>query len=287
MGCCASAPKAAEFLTDEQPAPPNGYLHDGMPAEGLTVPVWSNKHTDMYHKGTRGAIENDTITYAYSGDDKNTPETIKICLGNEGDTRDGQPETLPIAASGAQIATLSMPPHMAFGIAAVLRDSKGGVIAVVATAQKERPSGSNSTTINIWGTKPIPGAAPANVGGITGLYLWGKAERTGGSLWGSNIFTISRAASGGAMSVFAKGSPINGLQYWQYKFETPGGQGLMLATFTPGTKSRRSFEKVFDIQCAKGVDAAFAICMMAAMQLGKDELIFEACNAGIGESGDR
>ena len=283
MGCCASAPKAAEFLTDEQPAPPNGYLHDGMPAEGLTVPVWSNKHDDMYHKGTRGAIENDTVTYAY-GDGW---VTIKTCLGNEGDTSDGQPETLPIAVSGAQIATLSMPPHMAFGIAAVLRDSKGGVIAVVATAQKERPSGSNSTTINIWGTKSIPGAAPANVGGITGLYLWGKAERKGGSasLWGSNIFTISRAASGGAMSVFAKGSPINGFQYWQYKFETPGGQGLMLATFTPGTK--RTLEKVFDIQCAKGVDAAFAICMMAAMQLGKDELIVEARNAGgPGSGGD-
>ena len=57
---------------------------------------------------------------------------------------------------------------------------------------------------------------------------------------------------------------------------------LMLATFTPGTKS--TLEKVFDIQCAKGVDAAFAICMMAAMQLGKDELIVEARQAGSNSS---
>ena len=41
----------------------------------------------------------------------------------------------------------------------------------------------------------------------------------------------------------------------------------MLATFVSGSN-----KKTFKINCAKGVDVAFAICMMAAMQVGHDEL---------------
>ena len=69
------------------------------------------------------------------------------------------------------------------------------------------------------------------------------------------------------MCVFATGSPIRGWA-WQYKFTSAADkQGLMLATFVSGSN-----KKTFKINCAKGVDVAFAICMMAAMQVGHDEL---------------
>ena len=231
-------------------------------------------------------------------------------VGNNGT---GPPETLAITAGGANIAMLSMPPHMAFGIAAVLRDAAGQVIAIIATAETQRPSGwSKQHTVQIWGTKPIAGKSAVTVGGVP-CYLWGSAE--GKRL--SNHWTFFKASEGGSSTVYAKGSPING-SAWQYKFETaggdgpPAGQGLMLASarhgmleppsepgafataplvcalaqrsemltpsphvistaacaaFTPGSN-----KKQFDIQCAEGVDTAFALCMMAAMQLGKDEL---------------
>jgi hypothetical protein len=149
---------------------------------------------------------------------------------------------------------------MSFGIASVLRDSAGQVIALIATAQKERPSGFSTSSVNVWGIKPIAGQTPATVGGVT-CYLWARAERKSFS----NTFNIYDAAN----QPIAKGVPISG---WarQYKIMTPGGKGLMLATFTAGSN-----KKSFDIQCAKNVDPTLAICMMAAMQVGHDELRVE------------
>jgi hypothetical protein len=193
MGCSGSVPKAEAFLTNEQPAPPNGYLHDGVPTEDLTIQAWSNFDPgNRYHaqSGALGALQTIGLAMEQHGDNSSsyTGSTLEDAVGSGGV---GSPETLTIAASGAQIATLSMPPHMAFGIAAVLRDLKGGVIAIIATAQRERPSGFSPSSVNIWGTKPIPGQPPTDIGGIAG-YLWGKAER--GRM--SNTFTISRAISG-------------------------------------------------------------------------------------------
>ena len=42
MGCGASVPKAEVFLANDQPAPPNGYLLDTIPTEGVTMQAWSN-----------------------------------------------------------------------------------------------------------------------------------------------------------------------------------------------------------------------------------------------------
>ena len=70
----------------------------------------------------------------------------------------------------------------------------------------------------------------------------------------------------GANAVIAKGASIRGWAL-QYKLMTRADQGLMLATFAPGSN-----KKTFDIQCAKGVDPTLSICLMAAMQVGRDEI---------------
>ena len=61
MGCCGSKPPNPEvFLKDEQPAPANGYLHDSMPTEGLTMQAWSNFDPgNRYHSqsGALGALQ--------------------------------------------------------------------------------------------------------------------------------------------------------------------------------------------------------------------------------------
>ena len=66
MGCCGSKPPNPEvFLKDEQPAPANGYLHDSMPTEGLTMQAWSNFDPgNRYHSqsGALGALQ--TISVA-------------------------------------------------------------------------------------------------------------------------------------------------------------------------------------------------------------------------------
>lgn len=273
MGCGGSVPKAEEFLANEQPQPPNGYLYDGMPTEGLTMQAWSNFDPgNKYHghSGALGGLQMLSVAIDQHGDDSAsyTGSTLSDVVGNGGY---GAPETLPITASGTQVATIYMPPHMAFGIAAALKDSAGQVIAVIATAQSQRPSGISTSSINVWGTKPIAGQAPTAVGGIDG-FLWARAERKPMS----NDFTIYNASN----QQIAKGVPIRGFAR-QYKLMAPSGQGIMLATFTAGTS-----KKSFDINCAKGVDVSLAICMMAAMQLGHDELRVEPSRDGGGGGGD-
>ena len=88
----------------------------------------------------------------------------------------------------------------------------------------------------------------------------------------SNTFKFYDAAN----KHIATGAPIRGWA-WQYKFTAPNGDGLMLASFTPGSK-----KKSFDINVAKGVDPSLAICMMAAMQAGHDELQVDPSNGGGG-----
>ena len=145
----------------------------------------------------------------------------------------GEPEKLPISVGGATIATMTMPPHMAFGIAACLRDPAGQVIAIIATASTQRPSGWGASSVNVYGTKPIAGQAPVDVGGITG-YLWARSERKG--------FSNNSTIYDGANKVIAQGATIRGWAL-QYKLMNPAGQGIMLATFTPNSN-----KKTFDVQ---------------------------------------
>ena len=259
MGCCASRPpKADVYLAIDQPAPANGNLHE-MPTEGLTMQAWSNFDAGNRYTARSGVLGGlQTLSVAMA--DFDGPHTGSDLNDQVGPGGVGKPETLTITASGAQVATMVMPPHMSFGIVGCLRDPAGQTVAVIATQQTERPTGFSTSSVNVWGTKPIAGQAATAVGGING-YLWARAERKPMS----NDFTFYDAAG---QSV-AKGIPIGG---WarQYKFETLSGEGLMLATFTPGSDN-----KSFDIQVAKGVDASLAICMMAAMQIGADELHVE------------
>ena len=257
MGCGASAPKAEVYLANKQPAPANGYLHE-MPTDGLTMQAWSNFDPGPRWTAGSGALGALTTMSVAVDQFENGHLGGGSSMGDGvGHGGVGKAEALAITASGAQIGTMYMPPHMAFGIAGCLRDAAGQTIAVIATKQSQRPRGMSSSSVNVWGAKPIAGQAATAIGGIAG-YLWARAERKPFS----NTFTIYDAAD----QPIAKGIPIRG---WaeQYKFETMGGQGLMLATFTPGSN-----KKSFDIQVAKGVDVTLAICMMAAMQIGKDEL---------------
>ena len=196
-----------------------------------------------------------------------TGSTLSDAVGNEGV---GKPETLNITAGGQTIATMSMPRHMSFGVPCVLRDPAGQVIAMIATAQTKRPQGMSTSAMNIWGVKPIPGQAPANVAGVD-AYLWARAERRAFS----NAFTIYDASN----QHCATGVPIRG---WarQYKLTAPNGDGLMIASFTAGSNKTS-----FDINVAKGVDVSLAICMMAAMQAGHDELQVDPSSSG-GDGGD-
>lgn len=260
-------PAADTYLAMEQPVPPNGYLHAAMPTEGLTIQAWSNFDPgNKFHAGggILGGMEMLQVAVDEHGDNSAfyTGSTLSDVVGNGGV---GKPETLPITASGTQIATMTMPPHMAFGIAAGLYDAAGKVIAIIATAQTSRPTGNSKSSVNVWGATPIAGQTPTAIGGISG-YLWARAERKAFS----NTFTIYDAAN----QVVALGKTISGFAL-QYKIETPAGQGLMLATFTPGSN-----KKSFDIQCAKGVDVTLAICMMAAMQVGRDELKVDKSQGG-------
>lgn len=273
MGCGPSLPKADKFLANEQPAPAS-CLHDGMPTEGVTMQAWSNFDPgNRYHSGggALGALQTIQVAFREHVDEDQAWHNGSTLSDAVGDAGVGAPEHLAITAAGAQIATMSMPPHMAFGIAAVLRDSAGKVIALIATAQTTRPSGMSTSSVNVWGIKPIAGQAPTAVGGING-YLWARAERKPFS----NTFTIYNAAN----EPVAKGTPTRGFAS-QYKVESAGGQGLMLASFTAGSN-----KKSFDIQCAKGVDVALAICWMAALQVGRDELRVDASEGPGGGPGD-
>ena len=147
MGCGASAPAAATFLANEQPAPKNGYMVDGVPTEGVTMQAWSNFDAgNRYHaqSGLGGALQVASMFIAEAEQGSHFDgSTMEDAVGNAGV---GSPETLPITASGAQIGTMSMPPHMSFGIAGVLRDPAGQVIALIATASTQRPSGFSASS---------------------------------------------------------------------------------------------------------------------------------------------
>lgn len=258
MGCTGSVPKAETFLANEQPAPPNGYLHEGMPSEGLTMQAWSNFDAgNRYHRpgGAIGALTMASVAAEEHGEDSAayTGSTLSDVVGNEGV---GKPETLHITAGGPAF-TMSMPPHMSFGIPCVLRDPTGRAIAVIATAQTRRPRGSSTSSVNVWGVAPIAGRAPTKIAGVD-AYLWARAERRAFS----NAFAVYDASD----RHFATGTPIRG---WarQYKLAAPNGDGLMLATFAAGSN-----KKSFDIKAAPGVDVSLAICLMVAMQAGEDEL---------------
>lgn len=260
MGCGGSVPKADVFLANEQPPPSQGYLHDAMPSEGLTIPTWHFEPGKHYHSGggVFGGLQTLGVLFDQHVDDNHAfynGSTLEDVVGNGGT---GEAFALPITASGATVATMKMPPHMAFGIPVVLRDTSGQVIAIIATAQTSRPSPMSKTTINVYGTKPIAGQAPTVLGGAN-VYLWARADRKGFS---NNKFTFYDAAN----QEIAKGESIRGFQL-QYKIMASNGDGLMLASFAPG-----SGKKTFDLQVAKGVDATLAICMLGAMQLGADEL---------------
>ena len=117
--------------------------------------AWSNFETgSRYHKqhGMAWVLTGIGIALNHEDGPEGCGSDFDDAVGNGGV---GRPEKLTISAAGF-VASLEMPSHMAFGIAGVLHDSKEKVIADSATDQRERPFGSILSSINIWGTKPIP-----------------------------------------------------------------------------------------------------------------------------------
>ena len=100
QGCCGSRiPDAEEFLANEQPPPPNGYLHDGMRTEALTMQAWRSNFDagNRYHghSGVLGGLQMVSVAMDQHGDDStfHTESTLEDMVGNGGV---GAPETLAV-----------------------------------------------------------------------------------------------------------------------------------------------------------------------------------------------
>ena len=244
-------PKAEEFLATAQPAP-EAYLMDGVPSS-VTMQSWSYINTSgKYHNETNPVLQ--AIQFGQmiedALEDGNLDENL---IGPNGI---GKFETLAIDGVGS----LTMPPHLAFGKPATLKDTSGNAVAVILTAQKTRPKGMFSSAVNVYGVKP-QFAGQQMAPGVTNGYLWASVKRA--------PFTKTVKVFNGKNEQIGTGYWYGGWRLNKNKFETMSKQGLMLST--PNATDKEKTE----IQCAPGVDTAFAICLSAALQIANDELMLE------------
>lgn len=258
MGCSASMPDASKFLAGPQPSPPGGYLLDGVPAS-VIMQAWSN-----FDPGSRYHVDGGMLGAANmfagfeSQMDGNTgvDEFRDNAVGPAGV---GKRETLPItAADGTPIGTLSMPPHMSFGQPAQLKDAAGSIVAVMMTAQQSRPSGFQASAVKVWGVKPqFSGQAPTPFTDGTQAYLWAEVRR--------ERFSNSTTVVNGQGMAIAKCDRVRG---WndRFKVTTASGEGLALCDTLKADKKKHEYT------CAQGVDVALTICLVAATQMGRDEI---------------
>lgn len=265
MGCASSKlPDAATFLADAQPAP-EVYLLDGVSPQ-IVMNAWSvGNFTQCHHIASSGSLlgtlnmlqdKQEDIEDWIDGEDWDVD-----FQGPVGDEGVGKPETLLIKdTAGKKVGTLTMPCHISFGKPAYLRDAGGNVIAMVMTASKTRPLGTRSTAVNVYATKPqFAGQASMNFGDSQG-YLWASVMR--------KAFTNGVEVSNGKGEKTATGFRFRGSAD-KIKLETLDKKGLMLVGPTPTDKKKA------DLQCAQGVDVALSICIMAAIQIGRDEIFIE------------
>ena len=91
-------------------------------------------------------------------------------------------------------------------------------------------------------------------------YLWASVMR--------KAFTNGVEVSNGKGEKTATGFRFRGSAD-KIKLETLDKKGLMLVGPTPTDKKKA------DLQCAQGVDVALSICIMAAIQIGRDEIFIE------------
>ena len=258
MGCAGSVPKAEAFLANPQPAPPGGYLLDGVPAS-VVMEAWSIfDHGNRYHVdgGVLGAVNMFAGAEALLVGDAGNNELRDYAVGAAGV---GARETLAITADdGTPIGTLSMPPHMSFGQPAQLRDAAGNIVAVIMTAQTSRPSGFQASAVKVWGVKPqFAGQAPTAFADGSQAYLWAEIKRAG--------FSNTTTIVDGQGTFVAKCARIRG---WndRFKIMTPSKTGLAICDTLKTDKKKQQFT------CAQGVDVAWTICLVAATQMSSDEL---------------
>ena len=253
-------PTPQQFLAGPQPAPPGGYLLDGVP-ESVVMQSWSQfDHGDRFHVdgGMQGYANIFAEAEAMMEGDASHYDNYQV-----GGAGVGKRETLPItgADGGNSIGTLSMPPHMSFGQPAQLKDAAGKIVAVVMTAQTKRPNGFQATTVNVWGTTPqFSGQAPTAFPDGSEAYLWAAVNRARMS---SNVQIVD-----GKGTLIAKCSRVRGW-YDRFKIVTPDGAGLALIDTVKTDKKKHVYT------CAQGVDVAFTICLVAATQMASDELFVD------------
>jgi len=252
MGCCVSVPKVEDFLKNAQP-PPSQYLLDKVPTS-VTMPPWSFFNDSFKYHAPPSGSGNALAAIHFA----TVMEDIMVD-GMEDDTQVddrglGKWETLPITAKtgGLKIGSLTMPPHMAFGKPAVLKDHTENVIAYVMTAEKARPMDSNSSTVNVYATQPQFDGQEQS---IEDGYLWASVTRKPFS------YTVEVRNGSGVNVGAARMYTWNKL-----KIESTNGEGLLLAL------PSRADKKMQDVNCATGVDVALQICVQAALQISFDEL---------------
>ena len=275
MGCCASAPKAETFLATGQPAPAEGYVIDGMP-DLVRMDRWSILHdSNRYHLPTPGMGANSglggMLSSAYSvgiavGDYEGDIElNTQTAVGPQGV---GKREALRVnGADEKTLATLIMPPHMSFGIPALVKDAADKTVAIMATNETGRPVGMSASSYSIYVAKPkVAGQAAVQVadeaGAMQAFYLWA---------------TVRRAPFTNVVKIFSEAGQRIGKSYLylgtgaKFKYETADGVGLMLSLPVQGEKPATRARH--EIQVAPGVDIVLSLCVMYAHKLASDELV--------------
>ena len=282
MGCSASMPAPEKFLADPQPAPPGGYLLDGVPLT-LNAPEsvvaqfqeWNGPCCPGYPYHVEGDTISATNIFSELNDvvdgGASTREYVEKYDDSEiylvGAAGIGTRQTRPImGAGGNMIMTLSLPPHCSFGRPAQLKDAAGKVVAAILTAQTTRPFTKQATAVNVWGTKPqFSGQAPTAFPDGSQAYLWATIKRDGKQSTGLKSMTRSTQIVDGRNNLIATCSRVRGVTE-RYKVVTPDGAGLALCNPLKTDKMK------YEYTCAQGVDTALIICYIEATQMSEWEL---------------
>jgi hypothetical protein len=155
MGCCASLPKAEDFLVEQVMS--TNHLIPSLPLD-LTMDAWQCP----FAAGKPGP------------DDR--PQGV------------GGPQVLTIYGDGeTPLAKLNMPPQMSLGIGAELLDAEGNAVAWLRSTATRRHLPIEGGSYNIFGARPLDDGGNA---GQDGKYLWATVKQPA---WGSTCKVVNSA----------------------------------------------------------------------------------------------
>mmetsp|Transcript_35145 Transcript_35145/g.106214 ORF Transcript_35145/g.106214 Transcript_35145/m.106214 type:complete len:257 (-) Transcript_35145:167-937(-) len=250
MGCCnatATLPTTEVFLATAQQKPPEGYLVEDWP-------------TDVKMTGWSLCREHHAVSAAWDEIQGCVPAGTYVGLSGV-----GQREELAICdLDDRPLGSLRMPKHLSFGAAAILADPAGDPIAMLRTAQKQRPQPFSESSYNVYALRPqFEGQAEAPV--APGWFLWASVKRSPFSA--TLQVTDGRGARTGQGVLYRTSwGKVVGHGAMQWRSANARGQGVMLCLPTKETPKRHH------LRCAPGADVALQVCLMYAANLAFDEL---------------